>query len=165
METNPGPMPSTNCELFVCDIHYHCTFNILSHLANTCGRPDMTQLICSRKKDGSSLRIIDQISASEQHLCDDFAHLLLKDGVLVHKLQTKYEGNKDGFVREVFRTWLSQDDDTHELVPCTWKDLAECIAHSNLDGALAKAIRDTFHSGVFISMAMITSKCLFYTYV
>lgn len=104
-------------------------------------------------KDGSSLRIIDQISASEQHLCYDFAHLLLKKRDLVRKHKTKYKHDKEVFVREVLETWLSQDDDdTRVSAPCTWEDLAECITQSNLDGTLAKAIRDTFCSGVFTSV-------------
>ena len=149
METSPGPMPSTKCEIFFCYIHCHCGLKILSYSANTsCGRPDMPHLICSTMKDGSSLRIIDQISASKPHRCYDFAHLLLKDNVLVRKHQNECKDDKDGFVREVLGTWLSQDDDTRVSVPCTWKDLAECIARSNLDGALAKAIRDKFCSGV-----------------
>ena len=70
--------------------------------------------------------------------------MLLRDDVLVSKYENECK-EKDEFVREVLRDWLSRDDgdSTDSAVPRTWSALAECVSDAGLDGALAKAIRDT----------------------
>ena len=66
---------------------------------------------------------------------------------------SKYEKEckgKDEFVRKVLRDWLSRDDDDHNdsAIPRTWEALAQCVTDAGLPGKLAKAIRDTFPSGL-----------------
>ena len=74
--------------------------------------------------------------------------MLLNDG-LVSKYNTECKG-KDEFVRKVINDWLSRDDDdpNDSAAPRTWAALAECVTDAGLDGALAKAIRDTFPLGL-----------------
>ena len=70
--------------------------------------------------------------------------MLLKDDIQVRRYRNDCKG-KDEFVHEVLRDWLSRDDgdSTDSAVPRTWSALAECVSDAGLDGALAKAIRDT----------------------
>ena len=79
----------------------------------------------------------------EQWQCTDFAHMLLSDDVVVRKYEKEYK-EKDLFVREVLKDWLSRNDDdaTDLAVPRTWSALAECITDAGLPGALTKAIND-----------------------
>ena len=112
-------------------------------------RPTYNQLLHFQKADGSNLKVIQWITALEQWRCIDFAHVLLKDGVLVSKYNTECK-EKDEFVRKVLNDWLSwNDNDPNDLAaPRTWAALAECVTDAGLPGTLAKAIRDTFPSGL-----------------
>ena len=49
--------------------------------------------------------------------CEDLATLLLQDGHTVRKLRREAKDDEEVFVRRVFNSWLSQDDDC--TVPCT----------------------------------------------
>ena len=78
-------------------------------------------------------------------LCTHFArNAWSRHHVLVREYQNEHK-RKYNFVRAVLRDWLSRDDDdsTDSAVPRTWAALAECVTDAGLDGALAKAIRDT----------------------
>ena len=85
----------------------------------------------------------------EQWQCTDFAYMLLKDDVLVSKYEKECK-EKNEFVRKVLKDWLSRNDDdpNDSAAPRTWAALADCITDAGLPGALAKAIRDTFPSGL-----------------
>ena len=108
-------------------------------------KPTYNQLLSLKKADGSTLRVIQWITLSEQWQCTDFAHMLLKDDVLVSEYEMRYK-EKDAFVRMILKYWLTRDDDdsADSAVPRTWSALAECITEAGLDGALTEAIRDTF---------------------
>ena len=79
----------------------------------------------------------------EQWQCTDFAHMLLKNDVLVDKYEKEFK-EKDEFVRKVLKNWLSRNDnDTNDkAAPRTWAALAKCITDADLPGALTKAIND-----------------------
>ena len=114
----------------------------------TLPRPTYDQLI---KVDGSKLKIIQWITSLERWQCSDFAHKLLKDDVLVSKYEKECKENStDEFFRKVLKDWLSRDDDdpNDSAAPRTWAALAECVTDAGLPGALAKAIRDAFPSGL-----------------
>ena len=70
--------------------------------------------------------------------------MLLRDDVLVRRYENEHK-EKNEFVRMVLKNWLSRNDDdlSDSAVPRTWAALAECVTDAGLDGALAKAIRDT----------------------
>ena len=110
----------------------------------------MFELISLKKPDSCAkqLKVIEWITSHEQWKCVDFASVLLRDDVIVKKLQNEHK-EKDDFVRIVLRDWLSRDDgdSTDSAVPRTWSALAECVSDAGLDGALAKAIRDSYSSG------------------
>ena len=111
----------------------------------TADRPKSHELTTLRKDDGTKLSVTDWITSHEQWRCVDFANMLLRDDVLVRRYQNDGMG-KDEFVRTVLRDWLSRDDSDQlndTAVPRTWAALAECVTDAGLDGALAKAIRDT----------------------
>ena len=99
--------------------------------------------------------MIEWITSHEQWKCVDFANMLLRDGVLVRKIEIEHK-DKDDFVRIVLRDWLSHDDDdsTDLAVPRSWSALAECVNDAGLDGALAKAIRDSYSSGKSIALML-----------
>ena len=109
-------------------------------------RPTYNQLLNLKKADGSTLKVINWISSLEQWQCSDFANMLLNDDVQVNKIE-KESKETDEFVRKILKYWLSRDDDD-PAVPRTWSALAECVTDAGLPGALAKAIRDTFPSGL-----------------
>ena len=129
------------------EIHYYaCTADVRPIWP----RPTYDQLI---KVDGSNLKVILWITSLEQWQCSDFAHKLLKDDVQVNKYEQECK-KKDEFVRKVLKDWLSRNDDDHNDSAAlrTWAALAECAADAGLPGALAKAIRDTFLSGLSCCM-------------
>ena len=119
--------------------YFHC-------LCFAADRPQLFELISL--KNPAKLEITKWITSHEQWKCVDFANMLLRDDVLVRKLQNEHK-EKDDFVRIVLRDWLSRDDgdSTDSAVPRTWSALAECVSDAGLDGALAKAIRDSYSSG------------------
>ena len=110
----------------------------------TADRPQFHELVSLKKEDGSKLEVTKWISAHEEWDCVDFAEMLLRNDVLVKEYKNEYK-RKYNFVRAVLRDWLSRDDDNYSdsAVPRTWAALAECVTDAGLDGALAKAIRDT----------------------
>ena len=114
---------------------------------DTADRPKQHELILIKNADGNKLEVIEWITSHEQWRCVDFADMLLKDDVLIRRYQNSNMG-KDEFVRAVLRDWLSRDDgdSTDSAVPRTWSALAGCVSDAGLDGALAKAIRDTYPS-------------------
>ena len=109
-------------------------------------KPTYKQLINLKKADGTTLKVIKWISSLEQWQCSDFAIMLLDDDVQVNKIEKECK-ETDEFVRKILNYWLSRDNDD-PAVPRTWSALAECVTDAGLPGALAKAIRDTFPSGV-----------------
>ena len=111
---------------------------------DTADRPKPHELLSIKKADGTKLKVTEWITSHEQWRCVDFANMLLRDDVLVRRYQNS-DIEKDEFVRAVLRDWLSRDDgdSTDSAVPRTWSALAECVSDAGLDGALAKAIRDT----------------------
>ena len=119
-------------------------------------KPTFNQLLILKKADGSaadSLHVIQWISSSDQYLCEDFASLLLNDPVKVKIHQREYKDNADKFIQAVLKDWLSRDDSdpSDPAVPRTWEALAQCVTDAELDGTLAKAIRDAcppVHAGV-----------------
>ena len=117
---------------------------MLCLLYTAADRPQSHELISLKKDDGSKLEVTKWISAHEEWVCVDFAEMLLRNDVLVKEYQNEHK-RKYNFVRAVLRDWLSRDDDdsTDSAAPRTWAALAECVTDAGLDGALAKAIRDT----------------------
>ena len=113
----------------------------------TADRPQSHELVALKREDGSKLEVTKWISAHEEWVCVDFAEMLFRNDVLVKEYQNEHK-RKYNFVRAVLRDWLSRDDDnsTDSAVPRTWAALAECVTDAGLDGALAKAIRDTCSS-------------------
>ena len=101
-------------------------------------------MICLKKEDGTKLEVTKWLSAHEEWKCVDLAEMLLRDDVSVKRYQNEHK-RKYNFVRALLRDWLSRDDGdcTDSAVPRTWSALAECVSDAGLDGALAKAIRDT----------------------
>lgn len=97
-----------------------------------------------KKKDGTDLRIIESITSCEQQCCDAFAHMLLKTGDCLDT----YPNNM--FVRAVLNGWLDENNPSDAAVPRTWGALADCVERSNLDRALAEAIRDTCCAGALL---------------
>ena len=98
------------------------------------------------KRDGSrkrKLSIIDKISCHDKSKCDDFARNLLGDRLTVNGLRKKHKGD-DEFVRAVFDSWLSRDDDDEdeESMECRWESLVQCAKDSDLDGEFVKQLRD-----------------------
>ena len=142
VETNPGPIA---CESLSHKIHIRD--KLLCYCVADRPRPD--QLILLKIPDGSNLQVQKWITSLELWQCEDFALMLLKDDVQVNKYRRECKG-KDEFVRTVLRDWLSRDDDdsTDSAVPRSWAALAECVTDAGLDGALAKAIRDSCSAGV-----------------
>ena len=118
--------------------------HIVFLLYTAADRPHFHELISLKKQDGSKLEVTKWISSHEEWDCVDFAEMLLRNDVLVREYQNEHK-RKYNFVRAVLRDWLSRDDDdsTDSAVPRTWAALAECVTDAGLDGALAKAIRDT----------------------
>ena len=79
----------------------------------------------------------------------DLATLLLGDDSVVRTLRLKCKDDNDAFVREVFDTWLNQDDDdsTRSTAPCTWEELCQRVKDTHgLPGSLVKEIRNQFCS-------------------
>ena len=98
------------------------------------------------KRDGSrkrKLSIIDKISCHDTSKCDDFARNLLGDRLTVNGLRKKHKGD-DEFVRAVFDSWLSRDDDDEDedSMECSWESLVQCAEDSGLDGVFVKQLRD-----------------------
>ena len=122
----------------------------------------MADLISIKKRDGSgrNLRVIDWITSSSTAQCDDFAHMLLRDSVVVQQHQKETRSN-DMFVRAVLSDWLSRadGDPDDEAVPRTWGALAECVEDAGLEGALARAIRDECLQGV-LNNCVTTRTCI-----
>ena len=112
-------------------------------------RPTQRDLLVAQKKDGSKLKIIFEITSHGATASRDLATLLLGDDSVVRKLRNKCKDDNDAFVREVFDTWLNQDDDdsTRSTTPCTWDKLCSCVEDTDgLPGSLAKEIRNQFCS-------------------
>lgn len=109
-------------------------------------RPSYNQLLNLKRADGSVLQVVKTLSSFKLHQCEDFAYLLLCDDVQVRKLKSNCEENKDQLVRAVLKDWLSRDDSdsSDPAVPRTWKALAQCVTDAELDGTLAKAIREAY---------------------
>ena len=96
-------------------------------------------------KDGSKLNIMPEIISYGVTASEDLATLLLGDDSVVRRLHLECKDDNDAFVRKVFDTWLSQDDNdsTHSIAPCTWEQLCCCVEDTpGLPGSLVKAIRD-----------------------
>ena len=117
-------------------------------LSLSAARPTMNDLIGTRSKGSGlgRLQIIMHITASPHYKCLDFARKLLNDETTVQKLLKDYNNDDDMFIREVLGNWISRNDDDPDdpAVSRTWEALAQCIEDADLEGALAKAIRDTF---------------------
>ena len=112
------------------------------YLIATADKPKVHELTMLKKADGTKpLDVIEWITSYEKWKCVDFVNMLLRDDVLVRKYQNDHK-EKDEFVRIVLRDWILRDDNG-SAVPRTWAALAECVTDAGLDGALAKAIRDT----------------------
>ena len=112
-------------------------------------RPIKKDLLVARKKDGSRLKIIFEITSHGPTASEDLATLLLGEDSVVRKLRLDCKDDNDAFVREVFDTWLNQDDDdsTRTTAPCTWEELCCCVEDtSGLPGSLAQEIRKQFCS-------------------
>ena len=107
-------------------------------------RPSYNQLLNLKKADESALQVVKTLSSFELYQCEDFAYLLLRDDVQVRKLKSDCKENKDKFVRAVLKDWLSRDDgdSSDPAVLRTWEALAQCVTDAELDGTLAKAIRE-----------------------
>ena len=135
-------------------------FIMLCLLYTTADRPKYHELVALKKEDGSRLEVTKSISAHEEWVCVDFAEMLFRNDVLVKEYQNKHK-RKYNFVRAVLRDWLSRDDDdsTDLAVPRTWEALAECVADAGLDGALAKAIRDTCTTAGVWQQITCTKEC------
>ena len=109
-------------------------------------RPTKAELLTTRKKDGSKLMIISEITSHGPTACEDLATFLLRDDRTVRTLRRE---NKDDnmFVRKVFDNWLNRDDEdsTDSAVSRTWEELCSCIEDTpDLPGSLLKEIRDHF---------------------
>ena len=115
----------------------------VNYSLSTADRPSYNELLNLKSADGSSVNVIQLITSSEQWKCTDFAHMLLKDSVLVSKYEKECKENNE-FVRMILRDWLARDDDdpNDSAVLRSWSALAECISDTGLDQALTKAIRD-----------------------
>ena len=112
-------------------------------------RPTKRELLVVRKKDGSRLNIMFEITSYGPTASEDLATLLLGDDSVVKKLRLECKDDNDAFVRKVFDTWLSQDDDdsTRSTAPCTWEELCLCVEDTpGLPGSLVKGIRNQFCS-------------------
>ena len=110
---------------------------------STADRPSYNQLLNLKNADGSNIKVIQWITSLEQWQCTDFAHMLLKDDVLVSKYEKEFK-EKDKFVRETLKNWLSRNDDdpNDSAASRTWAALAECVTDAGLPGTLTKAIND-----------------------
>ena len=117
---------------------------LLPFFFTTAERPRSHELICLKNEDGTKLEVTKWLSAHEEWQCVDFAEILLRDDVSVKRYQNEHK-RKYNFLRAVLKDWLLRDDgdSTDSAVPRTWSALAECVSDAGLDGALAKAIRDT----------------------
>ena len=111
-------------------------------------RPTKGELLTTKKKDGTKLRIMSEITSHGPTACEDLATLLLRDDCTVRTLC--HEAKDDNmFIRKVFDNWLNRDDEdsTDSAVPRTWEELCSCIEDTpNLPGSLVKEIRDHFCS-------------------
>ena len=108
-------------------------------------RPTKRELLVVRKKDGSKLNIMSEITSYGPTASEDLATLLLGDNSVVRKLQLEYKDDNNAFVRKMFDTWLNQDDDDsiRSTAPCTWEELCQCVEDTpDLPGSLVKDIRD-----------------------
>ena len=106
----------------------------------------MKELIYIRKKDGSKLKIMTEITRFGPTACRDLATMLLGDDTVVRKLHYEAKDDDDMFIREVFDNWLNRDDEdsTDSAVPRTWEELCICIEDTpELPGSLAREIRKT----------------------
>ena len=107
-------------------------------------RPTKGELLSTKKKDGSKLRIIPEIISHGPTACEDLATLLLQDDCTVRTLRREAKDD-NMFVRKVFDNWLSRDDEdsSDSAVPCTWEELCSCIEDTfDLPGSLIKEIKD-----------------------
>ena len=92
---------------------------------------------------------MSEITSHGATASEDLATLLLGDDSVVRKLHLECKDDNDAFVRKVFDTWLSQDDNdsTRSTAPCTWEELCCCVEDTpDLSGSLVKTIRDHFCS-------------------
>ena len=70
--------------------------------------------------------------------CDNFANLLLYNPVVVNSLRAiNHENN--AFVQAVLTQWYSR---TGYSVPCTWRDLIQCMKDAGLDPRTVQIIED-----------------------
>ena len=109
-------------------------------------RPTKKDLLVVRKKDGSRLKIISEITSYGSTASEDLATLLLDD-LTVRRLRLECKDDNDAFVRKMFDTWLNQDDDdsTRSTATCTWEELCCCVEDtSGLPGSLTQEIRKQF---------------------
>ena len=53
-------------------------------------KPTYNQLLNLKNADGSNVKVIKWITSLEQWQCTDFAHMLLKDDVLVSKYENEH---------------------------------------------------------------------------
>ena len=110
------------------------------------GRPTMAELVCFKKRDGSGedLQVIRWITSYPSAKCKSFAHLLLRDTLVIRELLKKTNNDDDEFIQAILMNWLDRrdDDPTDKAVPRTWEALACCVEQADVDGELAKTIRD-----------------------
>ena len=133
--------PNINCS-FLWNVFITC---FISSLLILVPRPTFGELICMKKRDGSSkdLRIIDWITTHNRAKCEDFANKLLNDRLSVRKLNKKYENDDELFVRAVLDKWLGRDDDDEKgSLSCTWETLVKCVEESGLDEEFLKLLRE-----------------------
>ena len=68
------------------------------------------------------------IALNPAHICDNFANLLLDNTTVVDNLRANNQEN-NAFVQAVLRQWYNR---TGSPVPCTWRDLIQCMKNAGL---------------------------------
>ena len=117
----------------LCDFLYSIESTPLS-------KPAWDELIEVKQWRGFGQRsIADSIALHSPIECDNFATLLLKDRLSVKWTRRKYPLNEI-FVVAVLEKWYSSVGGP--ALPCTWKDLTECMKNAGLDGKMIKTIED-----------------------
>ena len=83
--------------------------------------------------------IADSLALHSDPECDKFANLLLNNRLFVKAARRKNQNN-DKFVLEVLEKWYSTV--CGPAVPCTWKDLIDCMKRAGLDAEMIETIEN-----------------------